>query len=211
MSIRHIRMGSANPAGSVCAGLLSVAILAPVIATGQDRGRDQDDESRERLIRKTRGQFDDDVMSRILELMGQSSTRLSDTFDAGDKTQRVQQQVIKELQVAIRQAMQNMRSQRQSAPQGESDKRQSGEASGKSESQAEQSGDAGGRAGAGVGGQDNATIRGGSLREGRRQWGNLPPRDREEIIQGLNDESHDKYREQIDRYYEALSETDDEP
>ena len=54
------------------------------------------------------------------------------------------------------------------------------------------------------GGKVEVGLRG-ALREARRQWGHLPPRDRDEILQAADEDIHDKYREQIERYYELLA------
>ena len=53
--------------------------------------------------------------------------------------------------------------------------------------------------------QRSGLLSEGLLQELRRQWGNLPPRAREEILQGATEEMHDAFREQIFKYYEALS------
>jgi hypothetical protein len=192
------------------AGMLLICLTAwPLVGEGQDRGPDEDDQSRQRLIRKTRGQTEDDVMDRISLLMQQAGRRLTERFDAGKKTQSLQRQVLEQLDLAIRQAKQNLRRLRSSAQQSadqrregqtsdgaqaEDDRRRNGAQPGDSES-------------AGPSRDDVDAVRAGVLKEARRQWGHLPPRDREEILQGIHEDVSDKYRERIERYYEALADT----
>lgn len=42
--------------------------------------------------------------------------------------------------------------------------------------------------------------------ETARRWGNLPPRDRAELLNGLDEQMPAKYREHIERYYRSLTE-----
>jgi hypothetical protein len=51
----------------------------------------------------------------------------------------------------------------------------------------------------------------GELIDVRRAWGHLPMREREEIIQGVNEEFLEEYREWVERYYRALQESTSEP
>ena len=47
------------------------------------------------------------------------------------------------------------------------------------------------------------------LRESRRGWGNLPEREREEVLQGVDEEFLERYREWIEQYYRALQEAEE--
>ncbi len=189
------------------AGLLCVAAIMPLPAWGQDRDTGRDDESKKRLIRKTKGESVDDVMARIIDHMDQTGRRLSNVFDVGSITQQIQRQIIKELDLAIKQAKQNMRLARSPAQQ-RGEKREEGETSDESQTDDDQGrsgSDASDQTTPGRDGDEVEVGTGGGLRESRRQWGHLPPRDRDQILQSFDEDAHEKYRKQIERYYEALA------
>ena len=48
------------------------------------------------------------------------------------------------------------------------------------------------------------------LRELRRGWGRLPARDRDEVVQGFDQDFLTKYRQWIERYYRALASPEEE-
>ncbi len=181
------------------------ARAVPLSGWTQEGG--SDDESKRRLIRKTKGQDDGDVMSRIIDHMDQAGERLADTFDPGDATQQIQKQALRDLDLAIKQARQNMRASRSASAQnrekrGEgqtSDDAEGDDATGQSDS------DSGDGSASGLGGSIEVGQDGGTLSERRRHWGHLPPRDREAMMQKGDDEYHEKYRRQIERYYQTLA------
>ncbi len=200
---------------SAAAAVLQTGILAAVLicsfasatstTSGQEGG--SDDESKRRLIRKTKGQDDGDVMSRIIEHMAQAGERLADTFDPGDATQQIQKQALRDLDLAIKQAKQNMRASRSASAQNR-EKRGEGQTSDDAEgddAKGQSDSGFGDEGSAGLGGGIEIGKDGGTLSERRRHWGHLPPRDRDAMIQGVDDEYHDKYRRQIERYYETLA------
>ena len=139
--------------------------------------------------------------------MEQAGERLADTFDPGDATQRMQKQALRDLDLAIKQAKQNMRASRSASSQnrekrGEgrtSDDAEGDDAKGRSDS------GSGDEASAGLGGDIEVGKDGGTMSERRRHWGHLPRHDRDEIMQGLDEEYLEKYRRQIERYYETLA------
>ena len=187
--------------------LVGLLFAVPLAVMAQEKKPQDDDESKRRLIRKARGESADDVMVRIIDGMARAGRRLGESFDAGDATQQLQRQILKDLDVAIRQAQRNMRVRRSSA-EGQGERRTEGAttdqppdkgAQGKSGDEPSDSD----TSGAG-GGKVEVGLRG-ALREARRQWGHLPPRDRDQILQAVDEDIHDKYREQIERYYELLA------
>ena len=97
--------------------LMLVGLLfgVPLAVVAQEEKPQDDDESKRRLIRKTRGESADDVMVRIIDGMARAGRRLGESFDAGDATQQLQRQILKDLDVAIQQARRNMRVRRTSA------------------------------------------------------------------------------------------------
>ena len=188
-------------------GLATVcfAVAAPLLGWTQEGG--SDDESKRRLIRKTKGQDDGDVMSRIIDHMDQAGERLADTFDPGDATQQIQKQALRDLDQAIKQAKQNMRASRSASTQNR-EKRSEGQTSDDAEgdsAKGQSDSGSGDEGSAGLGGGIEVGKDGGTMSERRRHWGHLPPRDRDAMIQRGDDESHEKYRRQIERYYETLA------
>ncbi len=207
----RLQQGDASVAGRGAGWqrLMLVGLLfgVPLAVVAQEQKPQDDDESKKRLIRKTRGKSADDVMVRIIDGMTRAGQRLGESFDAGDATQQLQRQILKDLDVAIRQAQRNMRVRRSSAS-GQGERRTEGAttdqqpdkgAQGKSGDEPSDSDTAGSG-----GGKVEVGLRG-TLREARRQWGHLPPRDRDEILQAVDEDIQDKYREQIERYYELLA------
>lgn len=188
--------------------LLFAAAVIGAAMQGQTPAPDQDqDRSKERLIRRMLEGEQDDVMVRIVTAMDQVEQRLGGELDPGPDTQALQKQIVSDLDLAIEQARQNMRTMGNSASQPDDqqpEKELPGEASADT---------AGGSSGqgpdAGAARDDIELDSGGFLQELRRQWGNLPQNTRDEITQGLTEDMHEAFREQIRRYYEALSKQPD--
>ncbi len=169
-----------------------------------------DDDARERLIRKIEGGGEEDVMTRIIRGMDRCEQRLADRFDTGEQTQEIQEAVLKEIDTAIAMAKQNLRKGKPS-PQPKSDQRDEGEA-GENKKSEEQlaKGDEASQDDTTGKGEDVEAGKSAEMREHRRSWGNLPPRDRAEIIQGMNEEFSERYRKWIERYFESLGQDEAE-
>ncbi|HUU82468.1 MAG TPA: hypothetical protein VM243_03085 [Phycisphaerae bacterium] len=173
--------------------------------------KEQEDLS-ERLIRQATGQEDTSMMGRIMGLMSDAAGRLKRDFDPGADTLRIQREIITKLDEAIN-AAQRRRSKGSGQQQQVSDKRQaqrpsdeqkeSGQ-SDQSEAASESAGDATEQ------GREGKSTATGRLREFRRGWGNLPQRDREEVLQGIDEDVLEKYRQLIEDYFRALSEDEEE-
>lgn len=168
----------------------------------------------ERLLRKSKVTADGDVMSEILRLMNESSHRLEVRFDPGDETQAVQKSILDKLKDAIEQAAMQRRITSSSSQSTSGERRKMEEPSpGEPAESTETTEDAGQAADAR--GSTSETSPGetempsGRLIELRRSWGNLPLRDRDEIIQGVGEASLERYREWINRYYQALQEAEE--
>jgi hypothetical protein len=180
-----------------------------------DAPRVQEQEEREelseRLIRQATGQEDGGLMGRIMDLMSQAAGRLKREFDPGQTTSRVQQEIIDKLDEAIA-AAQRRRSRASGQQQQVSDKRRAQPKSGDSEQDAsEAEEDMPSETSATPGqAQSGRTAGTGRLREFRRGWGNLPQRDRDEILQGIDEEILEKYRPLIEDYFRALAEDQEE-
>ncbi len=141
-------------------------------------------------------------MQSMLDRMGQSA-KLLDNKDPGNVTQETQRRILVDLDelIAIAQQQQQSSGSSQGPPQP-GQQRQSSQAQG----------------GMGQGGSQAATdahpetsgdsdAAAGDMRNhDPASWGALPPRDRDAISHGANEEYLSAYRDLIDRYYQALAE-----
>ena len=153
-----------------------------------------------------------DLMSRILQLMDDVQQRLYRRFDPGPETRAAQAKIVQGLDDAIKLALQQ-RSKSSSAASGSGDQRRMPDPPKRKQAdqgRAEGRGTAEDQA-AGPAGEGDAPEgrRSGAFKESRRGWGHLPPREREEIIQGIAEDALESYRELIERYYRALAETEE--
>jgi len=196
--------------------LLAMLLVAIPIAHAQDDGRKRDserDRGGKRLIRKTISDRDEDIMARILRLMGDTATRLELHFDPGQETQDLQQRIIKELDQAIQAAAAQTQRQKRNRKPSEGEKRKMtdpkrprDQESGKpQQQQADPSGEAAGRGGE----VTTEDVQEESQFDARRGWGALPERQRDEVIQGFSEQFLESYRAWIERYYRALQESHD--
>jgi len=155
------------------------------------------------------------TLARALRLMNLSRDQLGNQFDPGPTTQEVQKQIINALDEAMKHARAGLSGRPTSAPSTPGDRRQKGKRAQNQQKTADAEQPKPKAAGdpqnakAGKGSAHTGTI-GGDLRETGRQWGNLPPRDREEVVQGLTEEILLKYRRLIEKYYRALAEQADQ-
>ena len=169
----------------------------------------------DKLLRKTVTGVEEDVMAQILRLMHESARKLSLDFDPGAQTQGMQVTIVERLDEAIKVAAAQQQRTR-GAGQAAGDKRhlpEEGETGKGREAEGEDgegaaATDGSGSTAAGVV-TETPERRGGPLSERRRAWGNLPPREREEVIQGSSEGFLERYRQQIERYYRALQEADE--
>ena len=143
-----------------------------------------------------------------------AAQRLELKLDAGEETQALQRTIMDRLDDAIKVAGVRRRSRSQDEAPSKGDKRRRPE---------DESRPQGKRADAEKGKRDPTSSEtkavgssrphgkrpGGSLQESRRTWGQLPRREREEVIQGVDERYLERYRTWIERYYRALQESDD--
>ena len=141
-------------------------------------------------------------MKAMIERMGDSQHKLKDEKDPGEVTQETQRRIVMDLDALIELAKQ-MQSSGSSQASGQP---QDGQ-------QRQQSQNNGGQGGnfantserlPGGGAADAAT---GDMRNhDPASWGNLPPRDRDQVSNGANEEYLPAYKQQIERYYQGLAE-----
>jgi hypothetical protein len=173
-----------------------------------------DDRLGERLIRKAVAGSDEDVMAGIIRAMNEAARKLEIDFNTGQETQELQRRALVELDRAIKAAAAQRRPRRQSGQSTSPDKRRmptrQGDAS-KPETTAADGQEGRTPSDSAATGQTEAQEgpARGDLRELRRAWGHLPMREREEIIQGIGENYLEKYREWIERYYQALQEEEE--
>lgn len=152
------------------------------------------------------------LMQRIVDEMEAVESRLLRGFDPGPETQEMQRKIIRELDLAIRSAVR--RGSGGSDGGGSGDMRRSDRKAGaEADSGSSGSGGDGLDSGSAESSPAEDVRRGrfsGPLRELRRGWGLLPPRDREEVIQGAGEESLERFRDWIERYYRDLAENERE-
>lgn len=167
-----------------------------------------------RLLRKATSNSQEGLMEGVLRLMNEASRRMGVDFDAGERTIEIQEEIAAKLDEAIERAAKQSRPRRRSSSRSNSDKRRMPTAS-KGES-GKKKGSATGHAGsepaksaAGEGMAEKVEPATGEFAELRRGWGHLPTRERDELIQGIQERYLERYRDWIERYYRALQELDE--
>ncbi len=165
----------------------------------------------ERLIRDIVNDGDEGVMATAIRLMDSAARKLEIDFDAGRETQDMQRRALDQLDKAIKTAAARRRPVRSRRPPPSGDKRtRPRQPPQRAEEEKEASTHAKPPATHDPRGAEPqvGTVEG-RLNETRRAWGQLPMRDREEIIQGADERFLERYRAWIERYYRALQEAED--
>jgi len=203
-------------AGRLAGALFVIGLFALVgaEAAAQPRGLDDDENERlgEKLIRTAGGDANEDVMDGLVRLMDGAARRLEIELDAGSETQTLQERIVARLDEAIALAASRQRAVSRSEQPTQGDKRRaqktakdrprgSGDSAGGSEADSLEGATQSGRP------AQTDVHSGGRLEDSRRTWGNLPAREREEVIQGAGERSIERFREWIERYYRALQES----
>ncbi len=167
-----------------------------------------------------------DLVQKALEGMRSASSRLTDQSDAGLGTQRIQEDVVKSLERLLEEAQKQQKKQQGSRSSSSSasrsqQQRKSGEPQGPSERNGQQrqpersrgqgqqksSSSASGDVEAEVGTRDtDEAAVGGELSESRVEWGQLPERVRELVLQGRRDRVSTIYERLTREYYRRLAE-----
>lgn len=168
----------------------------------------------DRLLRKAKSSSEEGVMESALRLMRAASRRIEVEFDAGEVTMAMQAEIVAKLDEAIERAAKQRRPRRRSSSRSNSDKRRmptasKGEAGRKEGSATGQDGSEPAKSAEGEGVAEHAEAATGEFAELRRGWGHLPSRERDELIQGIEEQYLERYRNWIERYYRALQEVDE--
>ena len=159
--------------------------------------------------RKLSGQAAADAFRRAVAEMDEVSTRLSADQDPGLDTQRIQDSIVQKLDMVIAAAKKKSQSSTQDGePQDPSNQDTGSEANAaKAQDGAASSGQA---SGGNPSGSLAADAQANAMRETRRQWGNLPPRVRSELLQGLREHVSPVYKTLTEAYYQTLAEQEAE-
>jgi len=174
----------------------------------------QPDDLAARLIRNTVNEStSEDPMAGMMRDMSEIAKRLQVDFDPGEPTQARQRQVSEKLDEVIKAAAARRRAKSQPSPRQMADKRtmpamkkrapqpsdqkQAGETQARSSTEKASTSDASAT-------RQNAKT---DLPNARRPWGNLPQRDRDEVLQGAEEESLERFRPWIEQYFRALQES----
>lgn len=208
--VRQATGGARSVATVIIVLAASAAAPAGAQETSKPEADDKQDLARE-LIREAQSESDDDLMAEIMRLMNAAAKRLEIDFDAGEETRAIQQQVLHQLDDAIKLAASQRRpaSGRPQPCKGEKRRRED-DPQRRGDRQADsndRAGDAEESDTTPPGGQvEGGPTALGKLEESRRSWGHLPQREREEVIQGIQEKFIPRYREWIEQYYRALQE-----
>jgi hypothetical protein len=202
---------------------------APSASEGQSSDSAIDAAEREQAKRLQRSLDEaslQDLVQKALEGMRSASSRLTDQSDAGLGTQRIQEDVVKSLERLLEEAQKQQKKQQGSRSSSSSasrsqQQRKSGEsqdpserngqqrqpersrAQGQQKSSSSASGDV--EAEVGTRDTDEAAV-GGELSESRVEWGQLPERVRELVLQGRRDRVSTIYERLTREYYRRLAE-----
>jgi len=152
-----------------------------------------------------------EALDQVFDEMRTVSQRLGRDRDAGLDTQRIQERILDKLDQLIRAAQQAQRSGGSGSPQNPQDQQQDQGAGGNQAQQAQ--GDQQGPAGndnRGVAGDPtpppDSTDTATPLHQRRIEWGNLPPRLRDELLQGAGERFSPVYQDLTEAYYRRLAE-----
>lgn len=162
-----------------------------------------------------------DVLEQALRQMDAVSVRLGRELDAGVATQREQESILAKLDqviAAARQQQASSASQGGSGQQGQQNSPRAADQGGRQVAQQSRQGAAGQQqrqaqasdsdpgAAPPPGPEADAEQAQRPLDELRSEWGNLPPRVRDELTEGLSEQFSPLYRELTEAYYRRLAE-----
>ncbi len=199
----------------IVGALVCMASLGAVLPEqeGPAKPETKPDELAAKLIRNTVNQStSEDPMVSMIREMSEVAERLQVDFDPGEQTQAQQQQVSAKLDEAIKAAAARRRAQSQPDPKQSADKRTMPSTK-KTETRAsekKQGGEGQAKTPANKTAEDKTASKHetkSDLPSTRRTWGNLPQRDREEFLQGAEEQSLERFRHWIDQYFRALQES----
>ncbi|TVQ54386.1 MAG: hypothetical protein EA377_05850 [Phycisphaerales bacterium] len=190
---------------------LSLDDLLGLDEEDQDRSADEvaEREREEQLRRRLAEETMTDLLTDIVEKMTMSAEMLDERFDSGLGTQRVQEEILAKLQDLIDQAQQSQASSSSSSsssdstPDSQSDPGQRPD-SGQAQATDEQSSDSGDEEAHPPLAQDEDVHM--PLAETGAEWGALPERVRDMLLQGREERFSTLYEQMTREYYRRLAE-----
>ena len=168
------------------------------------------------IVRRLEGGSPEDTFESAVSLMDQVARRISERLDPGTETQRLQEDIVLRLDRVIA-AARRQQHQGSSSESSSSDARppdsgsdsvstpssSSGQGTSSGQLQSGGSGSNPGLASPGSVGEVNAEE--GVMQHRRSEWGNLPPRLRDELSEGLKERFSSTYRSLTEAYYQRLA------
>jgi len=146
-----------------------------------------------------------DLFQELIAEMGEASQRLERQLDPGTVTQRIQASVVAKLDKLISDAEQSGGGgDGQGDPQAREQDRGSQQQAGQRQQSGAGEGQGSSAGGAPMSGRQATPDR--AIDEQRQEWGNLPPRLRDELLEGQNERFSPVYRELTEMYYRRLAE-----
>ena len=189
----------------------------------RDTGDDETGRAVERAVEEamTPAQISAEFESAVRE-MEDVARRLARAYDAGSNTQRMQIEILRKLEAVLEAAKQQQQQQGGggSSSSDPNARQQDQGAQGNASRPGDPSAQAGGQPSQGQPNGQGTTSAGDGTRrtrpieypglpsmdELRERWGNLPPRLRDELLEGLNESFSPAYRRQTEAYYRRLAE-----
>ena len=210
-AVRRLGRGPGRAVVVMISAALGVTAFGSVLHTPEKKDKNEERKLGRKLIRGTTTDADEDIMEKIIRLMDQTARRLEVGFDSGEKTQALQQEVLKQLDNAIKLAAAQTRKSSGQQKNYESDRRRRKGQNQDRKSNESRNTKVNSRKGessdtAPSGRKPTAGGPGEGSAESRRGWGNLPQRERDEVIQGAGERYLERYRRWIEQYYRALQE-----
>lgn len=191
--------------------------LDDLLGTGGDESHSQGEQAAEEERRQALEQLLSEeqvsqIFEEILRQMDLSAKRLSREFDPGIGTQRIQEDILAKLNALINQADQQASQQSSSSSSSSSQQQQQQRNNPQPNQQQQSSQNQQNQPGQ----QDNqGEVDPPPLQEGdvntlidetRIEWGNLPARVREQLLQGRQDKFSSMYQRMTEEYYKRLAE-----
>lgn len=176
--------------------------------TSKKPGPAVDDPTRTELERKLSMQDAEEQFKQAVILMGETATRIKDGKDTGLATQRLQEDIIRKLDMIItaaEQQQQQQKQQRSKQRQQQQQQKEPGSKNQQKQDQADQHGKDAAEDTIDPPGRQAADLRPGTAARGA-QWGNLPDRVRQALSQGDADKYSSLYRKWTEAYYRKLAE-----
>jgi hypothetical protein len=167
-----------------------------------------DDELLQQLLKPDTPPDPDAVKQRLLDMVVrmERAASLLGNKDPGEVTQETQRRIVSDLDIMIELArQQQQQNSSSSSPAQPGQERKPGEP--QDGSQKGEGGSTPAKAEILPRGTYADPITGELRNRDTANWGGLPPRDRDQVSHGANEEYLSSYKDMIDRYYQALSET----